>query len=72
MSKESFLSREVFLTQFPSVPRVKARFVYNFFTPDESTMRAERYGSRTIEPRPVDTGTADAIDRRALQKKVAR
>ena len=72
MSKESFLSREVFLTQFPSVPRVKAKFQYNFFTPDESTMSAERYGSRTIEPRPVDTGTADAIDRRALQKKVAR
>ena len=72
MSKESFLSREVFLTQFPSVPRVKAKFQYNFFTPDESTQNAERYGSRSIEPRPVDTSTADAIDRRALQKKVAR
>ena len=72
MSKESFLSREVFLTQFPSVPRVSAKFQYNFFTPNESTVNAERSGSRVIEPRPVDTATADAIDRRALQKKVPR
>lgn len=72
MSKESFLSREVFLTQFPSVPRVKAVFQYNFFTVDESTVKAERYGSRAIEPKPLDSATADAIDRRVLQKKVPR
>ena len=72
MSKESYLSREVFLTKMPSVPFVRAKFQYNFFTPDESTVIAERRGSRSIEPRPVDTATADAIDRRSLQKKVAR
>ena len=72
MSKESFLSREVFLTNLPSVPRVRAKFQYNFFTPNESTTLAERQGSKSIEPRPVDTATADSIDRRALQKKVAR
>ena len=60
MSKESFLSREVFLTNLPSVPRVRAKFQYNFFTPNESTTLAERQGSKSIEPRPVDTATADA------------
>jgi len=72
MSKESYLSREVFLTKFPSVPVVRAKFQYNFFTPNESTMSAERYGNRETEPRPVDTATSDAIDRRTLQKKVPR
>lgn len=72
MSKESYLSREVFITRFPSVPVVRTKFVYNFFTPNESTRSAERYGSRTIEPRPVDSSTSDALDRRTLQKKVPR
>lgn len=72
MSKESFLSREVFVTKFPSVSAIRAKFHYNFFTPDESTLNAERFGSKSIEPRPVGTATSDAIDRRALQKKVAR
>lgn len=70
MSKESFLSREVFVTKFPSVSAIRAKFHYNFFTPDESTLNAERFGSKSIDPRPVGTATSDAIDRRALQKRL--
>ena len=69
MSKESFISREVFGTKFPKPRRLRAKFVYNFFTTDEAL---NERGTRSIEARPVDTSTADTLDRRVMQKKVPR
>ena len=72
MPKKCYISREVFASTFPSVYGVDAKFQYNFFVRDESLTRHERIASKTIEAKPVDTSTADAIDRSVLQKKVPR
>ncbi len=69
MSKESFISREVFSTKFPAVSEVSVKFHYNFFVKDESINET---GDLSVQARPVGASTADAIDRRALQKKISR
>ena len=69
MAKESFISREVFSTKFPAISEVSVKFHYNFFVKDESINET---GDLVIEARPIGSSTADAIDRRSLQKKVSR
>jgi len=69
MAKESFISREVFSTKFPAISEVSVKFHYNFFVKDESINET---GDLAIEARPIGSSTADAIDRRSLQKKVSR
>ena len=72
MSKDSFPSREVFTTTFPTVDDVRVKFFYNFFEPKESVITVAHKGNRKSLTQTTGEADQDALKRNVLQKSHPR